>query len=971
MKKLFALLSTFVLTLAIVGLSTKAPQAYADSEKWTEDPTLAEDEIPMYEMGSIYTTFPNHYDNAAKADEAWGGATRMYPWNETRLRVAEYDANGAATGKYYAVFFSGLTSHLDSSGAPQSGAGYNVNGYAYKEDGTITTVRVKPNNQGYTYDATPADPSLSHLRLNFTGEDIAIDMIEVSNAIGDGSNKHTMYNRMIVFDGEGRIIRGIAADSFYQKPGTEGGIADVWAPQFCYVNDELVKYVEGETVCDKVKVEVKDDEGNKVYDEDGNPKYEVTDEDNFLYKRFMWEWFEEKPENVNTASYLAEGWDCDLWDYCFEADGGWMAIAFLNAAGTNHLVKDVEVEVTNATRAAAGKEPLEDNHFRACVKEIRVPANGGTYDFGYLDNGVPAEVTKFNNIVRGSYLSGRNVGSAEPRTYNFSSKPLTTVDMVIDGYSYQLMEGKNTIEVIKGQTITPAKNISYTGMASAWLVENDFTSYARDLNALEYTLYVDGAMVVYRFNYYSKEEMVADFLNDVTTFMEEARGHATFGHGEGKRAVTLDDLYPFNADGLNWELISQSQKDDCFWGNAEMRAKWSWLLGYVMQVREASGLSNANFLDGSKGYTPSPGTFNCEIANFLANKHRTSWPASSDYTVGEGETEQSVKNATGFLPEKSNQESFLEYSIDTTEARIDQTYEVKFVVKNAGGLESSYTINYKVVDEYTPIIEVDKNKLYIQPSFVAGKLTVDPIDLYDIATAYNGRYNGSNIKGDDISDDMHFEHPTLDLAHPTEGSHVVTAYVANNARHYAEKTFTIVITDLTAPQAEFYSELVLPYGTTWDPKLAVKSAYDMVDGNLQQASFVWCVSDKAVKTQNPGEYRVVVSVYDKSGNSVDSKKMTVTVLEKNVTVADLEAALQDAGITAKLEGIELSLIDLQDAVNNLPQDTDIQAILDAIAAIEAPGKKVEAAACATSSAASVFQFLAAGCLLVFLLRKKH
>ena len=180
MKKLFALLSTFVLTLAIVGLAAKAPEATAASDKWTEDPTLAEDEIPMYEMGSIYTTFPNYYDNAAKKDDAWGGSTRMYPWNETRLRVAEYDATGAATGKYYAIFFSGLTSATNSDGSPASGAGNNVNGYAYKEDGTLTTVRVKVNNGGYTYDATPADPSLSHLRVNFTGEDISVNMIEVS-----------------------------------------------------------------------------------------------------------------------------------------------------------------------------------------------------------------------------------------------------------------------------------------------------------------------------------------------------------------------------------------------------------------------------------------------------------------------------------------------------------------------------------------------------------------------------------------------------------------------------------------------------------------------------------------------------------------------------------------------------------------------------------------------------------------------
>ena len=162
MKKLFALLSTCVLTLVIVGLAVKAPVAEAAADdKWTVDPTLAEDEIPMYEMGSIYTTFPNFYDNAEKPDPLWAGSSRMYPWNETRLRVAQYDATGAATGKYYAIYFSGLTPNDDGSGNPASGAGNNINGYAFKrnanEDGTegdyvlvdgnkvLTTVRVKAN----------------------------------------------------------------------------------------------------------------------------------------------------------------------------------------------------------------------------------------------------------------------------------------------------------------------------------------------------------------------------------------------------------------------------------------------------------------------------------------------------------------------------------------------------------------------------------------------------------------------------------------------------------------------------------------------------------------------------------------------------------------------------------------------------------------------------------------------------------
>lgn len=966
MKKLFALLSTFVLTLAIVGLAAKAPEALADSDKWTEDPTLAEDEIPMYEMGSIYTTFPNYYDNAAKKDDAWGGSTRMYPWNETRLRVAEYDATGTATGKYYAIFFSGLTSPTNSDGSPASGAGNNVNGYAYKEDGTLTTVRVKVNNGGYTYDATPADPSLSHLRVNFTGEDISVNMIDLSNRIGDGSNSQNMYNRMFVFDGQGRIIRGVGTDGFYLQAGTDGAAADVWAPEFCYVDGKVVKYEEG-VVCDKLQKEVVDEEGNPVIGEDGNPVLEPTDQDNFLYKRFMWEWFEEKPANVNTASYLAEGWDCDLWDYVYEVDGGWMAIAFLNGEGTNHKIKDNEREVTNATRAAAGLAALpEGDYFRACVAEIRIPANGGTFDFGYLDKGVVSELTKFNNIIRGSFMSGRTVESAKVKTYNFSSKPLSTLDMVVDGYSYQLMNGKNYIEVIKGQSFAPAKNVSYEGLASVWTRPDDVTSFAKDLNGLDYSLYVDGAMVVYKYPYADKAEMIADFENDVRAWF--APGTAA-GGTEGKwQDFTVDQTQT-----VGWDFISTSYNANCFWANAANREKWAWMVNYVAEVRKANGLSASHWETIDQGLTASPGTFNAEIQAFLNDTicNPGAWNRTSDYTTGEGATEQTIQNANGFLPKESNQSAFLNYTIDTTDARIDQHYEVKFVVKNATGLESSLVLNYVVVDEYTPIIELNKNSVFIQPQEVDGKTVIEAIDPTVFVNAYNGRYNGKDIKGDSIIQNVHFESATLDFANPTEGEHKVTASVYNDVRHYAELTFTVYIADVTAPQVDFYSDLVLPYGTTWDAKLAVKSAYDTVDGNLQQASFVWCIEDKAVKTTKPGTQKVKIEVYDKSGNCTASKSISVTVLDKNITVEDLQEALAETGIASKLENVELSLLDITDAINNLPQDEDIDAILAAIAGIETSGSKVEAAACATSSLSSVFQFLAAGGLLVFLLRKKH
>lgn len=999
MKKLFAMLSTLVLSLAIIGLA--APQALADEEngKWTVDPTLAEDEIPMYEMGSIYTTFPNYYDNAAKADELWGGAARMYPWNETRLRVAQFDDNGA-TGKYYAIYFSGLTQATDGAGNPASGAGNNINGFnfALNEDGTyneavVTTVRVKnprkdsTANGTFNFNATPMDPSLSHMRLNFAGKDITFDGIELSNRIGDGGNAMNFYNRVFVFDGEGRIVRGVGTDGFYVQAGKEGATAETWAPLFCYVDGKVVLYEDGMTV-DKVQVPQLDEEGNEVLDESGNVIYVDGEEDNFLYKRFVWQWYAEAPTNVNTATYLAEGWDCDLWDYVIDSpDGnGYMAIAFLNAEGTNHKIKDNEREVTNATRAAAGKEQLAaGDHYRACVAQITVPANGGFYDFGYLDKGVVTEAAKFNNIIKGSFYFGRTVDSCKVKTYNFSSTGLKTIDKVVDGHSYQLMEGKNVIEVAQGQSFKPAANIIYEGLASGYQEQDNVLSYEKDLNGLSYTIYLDGEMVVYKYPYADKAEMIADFEKDVRAFFAPA----------GK----YQDFTVAQTSAVGWDFISTSYNANCFWANAANREKWVWMINYVSSVRKANGLSTTAWDTINAGYTSSPGTFNAEVQAFLTNSilNPGAWNRTSDYTIDE--------NANGFLPKETNQQSFNNFTIDTSADHVDKHYDVKFIVKNKSGLEDTITLRYVVVDEYTPVIKVNKNALLINPVVNDGKVTINAIDPTVFVTAYNAKYNGKDILGDDITHNVHFTSETLDFDKPTEGDHKVTAVVYNDAKHYAEKTFTVKIADVTAPYVEFYSSLVLPYGTTWDPRLTVKVASDNVDGNLANATFTWCVDESSskVNTTKAGTYKVTVSVYDSVGNYTSmAKAIQVVVLPQGASAEAVAAqtTLINA-ISSAVEQTGLDVAEVLDVVNGLEPAT-IEEVSAAIAKaleelpVAATEAQVKAAiteaingvkadianvsgqvedlanskGCSKKSA-MFFEFLAAGCLLVFLLRRKH
>lgn len=1013
MKKLFALLSTLVLSLAVIGLAT--PSAQAATEKWTEDPTLAEDEIPMYEMGSIYTTFPNFYDNAAKSDPNWGGSSRMYPWNETRLRVAQYDENGVATGKYYAIYFSGLTSHLDSNGLPASGAGNNINGYAKKSDGTVTTVRVKSNTwekyttndageqvpaEKFTYDATPADPSLSHLRVNFTGEDIAVDMVALSEKIGDSSNRQNMYNRMLVFDGEGRIIRGVALDAFYVDPTSEGAGSDLWAPLFCRVDGKVVLYTDDVTP-DKVKEQKVDADGNPELDNDGQPVMVETDKDDLFYKRFMWEWFEEKPTNVNTVAYMEAGWDCDLWDYVIDSpDGnGYMAICFLNGEGTNHLIKDEERAVTNATRKAAGQAELaSEEHFRECVREIRIPAGGGTYDFGYLDKQVADECAKFNNIVRGAFLNGRTENSAEVRTYNFSTTGLKFVEQQVNGQSYQLMDHTQLyVEVKQGETFKPGALVNYQGLASTWAEDNNVLSYTKDLNLLEYNMYVDGTMVVYKYAYASKAEMVADFEKDVRAWF--APGTAAGGE-EGK----FQDYTVADTQNVGWSFISTSYNANCFWADEGNRTKWAWMVNYVCEVRKASGLSTSYWETIDQGLTASPGTFNAEIQAFLTDTQVNpgAWNRTSDYSI--------ESNATGFMPSETNQQSFLNYELSTVDAHIDQIYTVTYNVKNVKTdqdgnsvvvSEDTMVVKYKVVDTYTPIIKINQDALYVTPQEVDGVVVINKIDPMTLVTAYNGVYNAaSGLLGDDITADVKFYSETLDFDNPTEGVHLITASVRRGEK-VVEKTFKLEIADVTAPYAEFYNTVIVAQGSTFDPRDCVKVANDNVNGNLHNAAFTWAlVASGKVDTSKAGTHKVKIAVYDSTGNSVVSKSNINVVVVANASsdeikdlsskVEEIASSVNNINIDDVLDVIEDNvataeeLAKVLEAVQKLPSNASVEEIKSAIASVKEEVNKVNtsvdeatstidqlATANGCKKSAMFFEFLAAGCLLVFLLRKKH
>ena len=132
------------------------------------------------------------------------------------------------------------------------------------------------------------------MRTNITGEDIEFDPTQ----LGLGDEGTNYYNRSIVFNAQGQVIRGIGLDDQY----TSGEGDYKFAPEYCYVDGAVTKIEDG-VVCDKVMEDLVDEEGNPVMDENGETIQVPTDEDRMFYSRFVWEFFEEAPENVNEVGY--------------------------------------------------------------------------------------------------------------------------------------------------------------------------------------------------------------------------------------------------------------------------------------------------------------------------------------------------------------------------------------------------------------------------------------------------------------------------------------------------------------------------------------------------------------------------------------------------------------------------------------------------------------------------------------------
>lgn len=1036
MKKVFAFLSTLLLTIAFVGIFAVSKPATA-ANKITEDPTLAGDEIPVYIMNSIYTTFPNYYDNDAKADENWPGPSRMYPWNETRMRVAQFDEDGNPTEKYYAVYFSGHTVAVNTDGSPVIGAGKNILFWNVDENGAVVAEKYSDGEKAASGNAS--DPSLSHMRTNISGQDLVVDPTQYG--LGDEGTNY--YNRSIVFDGEGRIIRAIGLDGIYTKD--EGDYK--MAPEYCYV-DGVVTKMDENTECDQLLAPKTDENGEAILDpETGEPVMEETGELKIIYSRFVYEYFTEQPENVNEVAYLSEGWDPHKWDYCYPEGDGYICIAFVGTAdNTAHKVKGDQVAAYEKTLIAQGKteedaSTIANNSFRECVREFRIPAGGWVFDYGYLDRGTGNDVF-FNDTVIKGYKYGRqvvatetstdaegnevttNIYSGAQRTYNFSVTGLYYRDKVIDGQSYQLLAGQNVVEVMQGSEFKPAQQIIYDGVMRYWGTPNDLTSYTASADALEFyvTESKNGGNALTTVQppqgYTSLEAIKEAFLADCAAHkgvsVEEIK-FDTAANWQGN--WSWGAFFATNADN-GAKPDYPSAEEPAFWNVPANREKWLWLIEqiYATMLEFPGGDTYTASLSHVKSaldsnYCGSPQTIAYAIWYFLSGQTHGYFGFNFGDEDGDG-----VPASAEWIDATPSKDKWDAYTIDASMAAPNDNWVVTYKVVNTDtNVESEITIKYVVVDSYTPIIKVDNNKLYYLPKLISDLVQCDPIDPYEIVEAYDAQYNGVNILGNNISQNIEFD-TELDFANPKEGNWPVVATIYNNAgTKKAVAEFVIQVVDITAPNAVTRKVLV-KQGDDFDVRAGIVLAVDNVDGDLTKQAFAWWEeTSKPVDTTkvNGGKdttYTIKVTIFDRTGNERSLSYTLVVVADKfgdaaNATlnemaeqveglgetvqdIVDAQAELSDAlaelqdavaelsGLKAEVEALNATVTGIKADVENVQAGLDtlegnVEELVEYAEEAEETLGSIASKGCGKNATALVLEIAGAAALLAFVLRKRH
>ena len=403
----------------------------------------------------------------------------------------------------------------------------------------------------------------------------------------------------------------------------------------------------------------------------------------------------------------------------------------------------------------------------------------------------------------------------------------------------------------------------------------------RDQMSLEYTVMVNGEMIVFKPEFLTKE----DFLN---VFFAEFYAYCVEEELIDGNAISLEKFMhadPAAKDfaGAYTSAVTGAGAFQPFLeDNAE---RWEAAINLFTKIRVGNNL-----------WTSPWGTYSVMFKNYCQGKiHASYGPATQE-------------DVDAFPLPVDYYDFVLEMSSNLNEKVDVQVIATNPILGKSSTLDLDFVVTADAYDA-TPVIEINAENLYV----------TDPksFDIRSIASAYDKVWSeATGIKGNDISAQINFVAPELTAALASGvacGEYPVTMTVVNAyARKVVTKTAVVKVVDTVAPVIES-RDVQLNYGEDFHFLDGVYFAYDNVDGNMfEQPKFMFVAEQDEVNTLKPGEYTVKVSVMDASGNSAETEYV-VYVNEKEV---DLDPVL-DA-----IENLESAVKDTEEALNGKVEDLE-------------------------------------------------
>lgn len=412
------------------------------------------------------------------------------------------------------------------------------------------------------------------------------------------------------------------------------------------------------------------------------------------------------------------------------------------------------------------------------------------------------------------------------------------------------------------------------------------------------------------YKFESFDLFVDEFIKDYGTWAAE------FCAANNKTFVTLVDGVPtFSGDGkaitrINWSNAMENVvgnanwKYTSFFEDERFAEKWSWFIDFwneqITTTPKADGSAYTYTIDNKFAWRQA-------LQAYFTAEYWGSWPYSPDFS-GRSETPYWV-GINEVCPTWEDAQFALGEAYDVHD-RIELTLEV---TNKATGFVDSLAMEFVVVEDYTPLLQVNASALEELQNAIYGGATA--IDLSKALVAYDGYYDAreDNVYGHDISRHIEWTLPEgFDPANLKAGKWTIKARIesqVNGANKAAEAEFVVIVPDMEAPAIKTLNNGVIyvPVGTPITAEMVLQYAYDNADGDYLNDCKVYHNWFALESDYDPllaavyDEYEGVVSVTDSNGIKSQAK-VTIIVTGTYVDVEmpefpefpDVEGIVKDA-----------------------------------------------------------------------------